>query len=299
MKYVFVLIVILSIGISESNACDICGCGVSNYHFGILPQFQKNFIGVRYRYRSYVSKLESGHLAPYSHETFQSTELWARFYPAKRIQAFVFVPYNFNERREGEETTYLKGLGDMVISANYNIFNTYDSSAALKQTLLVGAGVKLPTGRFREIKDGLTINQNFQLGTGSVDLLFNLIYTIRYKRAGLNAELTYNVNTENKDEYRFGNTSRSGLTAFFIPKTGAVTLMPNVGYSLETFKDNSQYGQEFPDTGGWATLYNAGMESYYKNFAVGFSYSHPAKQELFNENVKANDRFSVHLTVMF
>lgn len=299
MKYIYLLIIYFTISITDSHGCDICGCGVANYHFGILPQFQKNFVGMRYRYRSYVSKLESGHLAPYSYETFQSTELWARFYPLKRLQTFVFVPYNFNERKEGEKITYLNGLGDIVVSTNYNVINTYDSGSMFKHSLLVGAGVKLPTGRFREIQDGLTINQNFQLGTGSVDFLFNLIYTARYKSFGFNTEFTYSVNTTNRDEYRFGNASRSGLTAFFIPKTGIITLMPNVGYSFETFRDNRQYGQVFPDTGGWATLYNAGLESYYKNFALGFSYSHPVKQKLFKENVTSNDRFSVHMTVMF
>lgn len=285
---------------AESRACNTCGCGVANYHYGILPQFQKNFVGLRYQYRSYDSRLDAGHLAPYSYETFQSTELWGRFYPMDKLQVFGFLPYNFNERIEGEKTTYLRGMGDIVLSANYNLINTYDTaSSTWTHNLLVGAGVKLPTGEFRKMEDGLTVNQNFQLGTGSVDFLFNLIYTLRYRNLGLNTEFTYNYNTTNRDEYRFGNTSRSGLTAFFIPKTGAVTIMPNVGVSLETFEDNQQFEQPFPDTGGWATLYHAGIEAYFKSIAFGVSYSHPGKQKLFTEKVTANDRISMHLTFMF
>jgi hypothetical protein len=299
-KYIYLLFLLTFLTASELVACNTCGCGVANYHYGILPQFQKNFIGMRYRYRSYVSTLEAGHSAPYSYETFQTTELWGRFYPMNKWQVFAFIPYNFNEKREEDKITYFEGLGDVVVSANYNLINTYDSAESdWTHNLLVGAGVKLPTGQFRKIEDGLTVNQNFQLGTGSVDLLFNLIYTLRFKNSGLNAEFTYNHNTTNRDEYRFGNTSRSGLTAFFIPKTGAVTLMPNAGASVETFKDNKQFKQPFPDSGGWAMLYNAGVESYYKNFAVGVSYSHPGKQKLFNEKVRSNDRVSVHVTVMF
>jgi hypothetical protein len=300
MKKIFYCIIIFLLCATDIFACNTCGCGVANYHYGILPQFQKNFIGLRYRYRSYVSQLEPGHLASYSYETFQTTELWGRFYPLKKLQLFAFVPYNFNERREGEKTMYLNGLGDMVISANYNLLNTYDSAASnWTHNLLIGTGVKLPTGQFSKIEDGLTVNQNFQLGTGSVDLLFNMIYTLRFKNLGLNAEFTYNYNTTNKDEYRFGNTSRSGLTAFFIPKAGAVTIMPNAGISWEIFQDNQQFKQPFLDTGGWAMLYNAGIESYYKNFALGVSYSHPGKQKLFNEKVTSNDRVSLHVSVMF
>lgn len=255
---------------------------------------------MRYRYRSYVSELDASHLAPYSYETFQSTELWGRFYPARRVQAFIFVPYNFNERREGEKMTYLNGLGDVVVSANYNVINTYDSmSSGFSHNLLVGAGVKLPTGQFQKIEDGLTVNQNFQLGTGSVDVLFNAIYTLRYKSVGVNTELTFNYNTTNRDEYRFGNAARTAVNAFFIPKTGAVTLMPNAGVGLETFRDNRQYGEPFPDSGGWAILYNAGVEAYYKSFAIGATYSTPGKQALFSRQVTARDRVALHITYMF
>jgi len=281
-------------------ACNVCGCGVANYHYGILPQYAKNFIGLRYRYRSYQSTLEAGHDAPFSNETFQTAELWARFYPLRRLQTFIFLPYNFNERVEGKKITRLSGIGDAVISANYNIFNTYDSmNAKVKQSLLLGGGIKLPTGQFQAIQDGLTVNQNFQLGTGSVDFLLNMIYTIRIKKVGFNGEFTYNINTTNRDDYRFGNTSRSGLSSFYIANAGKVTVMPNAGVSVETFRDNKQFGEAFTDTGGWAMLYNAGVESYYNQIAFGVTYSHPGKQDLFNGKVASYDRISMHVTFMF
>jgi hypothetical protein len=299
-KLVTLTAILLALLTSPSNACSVCGCGVGNYHYGILPQFRKNFAGVRYRYSSYISTLDDSHAAQYSYETFQTAELWGRFYPTDRIQAFVFVPFNFNERQEGIHTNRLEGLGDIVISANYNLINTYDSvNAPLKHNLLLGAGLKLPTGEFRAIENGLTVNQNFQLGTGSLDFLFNLIYTVRYRNAGLNTELSYSVNTTNKDEYKFGDAARVALTTYYIFRAKAVTIMPNVGLSGEFFKDNQQFGEPFSDTGGWALLLNAGAEIYYGNFALGFSYSRPGRQELFSGKVEANDRFSTHLTIMF
>ncbi len=300
MKKLLLLLASALFVLPESQACNTCGCGVGNYHYGILPQFQENFIGLRYRYRSYVSELEPDHMVPYSYESFQTTELWGRFYPTKRVQAFVFIPYNFNVREEGEKTTSLSGLGDIVVSANYNLINTYDSaSSGLSHNLLVGAGLKLPTGQFRKIEDGLTVNQNFQLGTGSVDLLFNAIYTLRYRSVGVNTELTYSHNTTNRDEYKFGDAGRAGLNVFYIPRTGAITLMPNAGVGIETFRNNYQYGDPFPDTGGWAVLYNAGVEAYYRNIAVGATWSTPASQALFNGKVTANNRLALHATFMF
>lgn len=299
MKKIFLLLLLTAI-FYESSACNTCGCGVANYHYGILPQFQENFVGLRYRYRTYDSRLDAGHLAPYSYERFQSTELWGRFYPMERLQLFAFVPYNFNKRIEGEKVTHLEGLGDIVVSANYSLINTYDTEKASGWThnLLVGAGLKFPTGKFRALEDGMTINQNFQLGTGSVDYLFNVLYTLRHANLGVNTEFSYQFNNTNADEYRFGNTSKSALTAFFIPETGALTLMPNAGIGLETFKDNRQFDQPFPDTGGWALLYSAGVEAYFRSVAMGVTYTHPGRQELFSGKVMANSRVSMHLTFM-
>lgn len=299
-KILVILSLILLILPYSSEACNVCGCGVGNYHYGILPQFGKNFVGVRYRYSSFKSTLDESHSHPFSYETFQTAELWGRFYPVKRIQAFVFVPFNFNERNEGATVKNLRGLGDIVVSANYNLINTYDSADHfLKHNLLIGAGVKLPSGKYREIENGLTVNQNFQLGTGSVDLLFNVIHTVRHNNVGLNAEFSYSLNTTNKDEYRFGNAARAGLTTFYVLRAGALTIMPNVGISGEHFRNNRQFDELFPDTGGWASLYNVGSEIYYRGIAMGVSWAHPGRQALFNGKVEANDRISTHLTIMF
>ncbi len=265
-KALLLMFIAICFLVEPSKACNVCGCGVGNYHYGILPQFGKNFVGLRYRYSSYVSTLDESHGHPFSYETFQSTELWGRFYPARRVQAFVFVPFNFNERREGEHTKHLRGLGDIVVSANYNLVNTYDSvNANVKHNLLIGGGLKLPTGEYRELENGLTVNQNFQLGTGSVDFLLNLIYTIRFNDFGVNAEASHTITTANRDKYQFGNATRTGLTAFYLVRTGAFTLMPNVGVSGEFFKDNEQFDQPFSDTGGWASLYNFGTEPHRPN----------------------------------
>ena len=293
------LFIIINFSITNLFACNICGCGLGGYHYGILPQFQKNFVGLRYDYRSYTSHMDESHTFDTSNEFFQNIELWGRFYPSKRIQVFAFVPYKINYRDEGSETLRLKGLGDIRISANFNLINTYDSSNTIvKNTLLLGAGIKLPTGRFTEIRDGLTVNQNFQLGTGSVDYVINLIHTIRYKKLGLNTEAAYSFNTTNKDEYKFGNTITGNMSVFYIYNKNFLTLMPHTGMSYECNKDNSQFGIPYEDTGGWATLYQAGVDTFFKNVSLGITYSHPGKQDLFNGSVHAHDRYSVRISIM-
>ena len=55
-RWILVLGTFIFISFSSSlNACDVCGCAVSGHQFGILPQFQKHFAGIRYGYRSFKS----------------------------------------------------------------------------------------------------------------------------------------------------------------------------------------------------------------------------------------------------
>ena len=86
-------------------------------------------------------------LVSYLNLEFNSTELWGRFYAGKKFQLFAFVPYNHFKQIETGVTTIEQGIGDITLAANYTIFNTADDlSKDFKQTVLLGGGVKLPTG---------------------------------------------------------------------------------------------------------------------------------------------------------
>ncbi len=282
-------------------ACDICGCGVGNYYFGVMPQFHKNFVGIRYRFSSFRSHIGMSE-ALATQEYFQTTELWGRYYIRPRLQMIAFLPYSFNRQVESNQTRYLQGLNDMMLMVNYNLLKTPEDTIPrlFKHNLLVGAGTKLPTGKhtYSEANQQQVANPNFQLGTGSLDFLLNLAYTVRYKRLGLNADLTCKINTANKDQYRFGNRVTSNIALFYVQKIKKVGIMPHAGVYIENSLQDFSKSDFVIDTGGYFVAQTWGIELYYKRFALGGNYQVPLKQDLANGHIQAHSRGLVHVSFM-
>ncbi|MFN3850776.1 MAG: hypothetical protein ACK4NY_15190 [Spirosomataceae bacterium] len=295
------LVFILIITAIQSHACDMCGCANSGSFFGILPQSHLRFVGVRYRTRDFDSHLNSQILKTKEH--FQTTELWGRFYPFKKTQLLVFLPYNFNKQTTlSGRTAKLEGLGDASMIMHYNVFNTFWDSTVhhINQNFLIGGGIKLPTGRYKFEETGEEgANANFQLGTGSVDFVLNAIYTLRYHNWGLNFDASHKINTANSSRYRFANRTNGSLTAFYTAKLGDLTVMPNLGTMVEYSKKDTKNGIENDFTGGWVMMANAGIELYYKRFSTGLTFQKPIVQNLVNRESKINQQASVNFTLMF
>src|SRR5690606_24927340 len=96
-------------------ACDVCGCSVGGSYFGILPQFQQNFIGLRYQHRNFNSEhltLFPGEVPLKTQETFHTTELWSRYVPHPKVHLFAFVPFNYYTKDEEGIRSTVSGIGD-------------------------------------------------------------------------------------------------------------------------------------------------------------------------------------------
>lgn len=145
----------------------------------------------------------------------------------------------------------------------YNLLNagkTLGSDPVL-HSLWIGGGVKLPTGTYDpEQKDDSNQSANtFQLGTGTVDFMVNLMYDLRIRK---------------------------------------VTIAPNTGIAYETAsRDN--YNKFFVDASGGNILsQTTGVEISFKNIAAGASWQAPLEQHLANNLVKAGNRAMVHISFM-
>lgn len=302
IRLVLVLAIFLGFW-NNSKACDICGCGVGGYYSGILPQFHKHIVGLRWRYSSFRSFLDHKHngVDSVSKENFHTLELWGRFYPHRRVQILAYLPLNYHYRKESDTTHHLIGLGDVSLFALYNVYNSaFLAETTVKHSLLLGGGVKVPTGNFqRKHNDGSLLSPNVQLGTGSVDFVAMLIYTMRYERWGLNFNGTYKLNLPNKNGYRFGDQLALSLTGFFLQKIGEVGIMPQLGVNVEYAMNNRENGYLRINTGGFLSTMSIGVDVYYKNWSLAVNFQQPAWQDLSDGQVYANPRVMAGVNYMF
>ncbi|MEJ8800812.1 hypothetical protein [Pontibacter sp. H249] len=297
-KLILLAIALLSINIS-SYACDK-GCTMGGSYFGILPQFHKNFAGLRYSTRAYTITSTHGDHTVITDERFATTELWGRFVPVKNVQVFAFVPYLNNEQSSEHGTIKTNGFGDATLMANYNLLNTGDSLRhTLKHSLQLGGGIKLATGAFQQSQHEKVLPINMQPGTGSTDYLVNGIYTIRYKQLGLSNDVTYRSNSENKDGYKFGDRISASSNLFYWQNVKSIALLPSAGIYYEHAKGDEINGVANAQKGGESYFGNVGLSTYIRNVAVSGTLQLPISSTEEYHATKGNTRSMVSVTYMF
>jgi hypothetical protein len=305
MKKILFLIV-LSVSCSATKACDICGCGVGGYYIGILPDFYKHIFGLRYRYNSLKTHIGAGGSNTYltSQEAYRTVELWGGWNIGKKFRIMGAIPYSFNERTNQGITNTKNGIGDISVNGFYELINkksALSKSRLMAQSLWIGAGTKLPTGKYNPAdKQNTTTNGNlFQLGTGSIDFSFNAMYDVRIQDAGLNIAASYKVNTANKYDYNYGNKFNSTAQLYYkIRIKNKITIAPNAGASYEHAKKDIDNKFSVDISGGNLLLGTLGAEISYKKISVGGNWQTPLSQQLANGFVKANNRAMVHISFL-
>lgn len=302
-KIIFVFLC-LSLLTVDSKACSICGCASGANYNGILPQYRKNIIALRHRYRGFdqsIKQINGGYLN--STYTYSSYELWGRIYLKDRLQFFFSLPYSVNTLTDIDGKSTLTGINDMSFQLNYNLINTtFDTSRVhtVQHNLLIGAGVKLPTGKYQQRNaNDLMYSPNFQAGSGAFSYLGTVIYTLRYRKVGLNADVNYIYNTENELKYAFGNQLTSSLTGFAWLKKGAFNFLPNTGVFYEYLDRDIDNGYYNSLSGGYALNYHAGLDVYFKNMFLGLTLQTPMVQEIGSDQIKYQAKYMVNLGFLF
>lgn len=306
VKRITLILLITMTGLS-AGACDICGCGVGSYYIGILPDFQKRFLGLRYQ-----NKLITSHLAPgggrsylTTDERYHSVELWGAVNIGERFRVIGFVPLNHIVKQSSSHKQSKTGLGDIAAIGYYNIMKsetTTNNFKRLVHSLWLGGGIKLPTGKYQSADANENQNLNtFQLGSGSVDFSVNAMYDLRLHDAGLNTNMSYKMNTANNSAYQYGNKFTANMLLYYKFKLGEMmSVAPNTGILYETSaKDVYRSNVKVDLSGGYSTLYSIGTELRIGRTNIGGNYQIPISQSLGAGVVEARSRWMTHISYGF
>ncbi|MRX41456.1 transporter [Flavobacterium sp. LC2016-23] len=279
----------------EDFDCDACGCSASGGSMGFGSMLNNNFAGLRYLKQSYTSRDGIFANSPWMDENFNTVQAWARIPVTEKIQISALVPYHFNERKLTSGTENIAGLGDITIMALYTVFETQKDSTFFTHKINLGGGVKLPTGKFTEANNLGSVNQSFQLGTGSWDFPVVSEYVIKHKNLGLNTTLNYIFKTENSKNYQYGDQFNYAGTFFYLFDLKSVQIVPQAGLAGEVYQTNKQYSLGLPNTAGDILFGKFGIEAGKDKFSIGINAMLPINQNLSNGNMEANYRWSVNL----
>lgn len=304
MRSIFTTFVFVFFFIPSVNACDICGCGNNGNYIGILPEFQKYIIGVRYRHNALRSHLGADGQSTYltNNEKYTSYELWGSIRLSKKMNLLFAVPYHYNQQFGETVKQSIQGIGDINLVNYYTLFQ---SNQLIKQNKVflqsgrVAMGVKLPTGKF-DMANANSSSQLFTNGTGTLDFIFGVVYEARLQNTGVNISANYKLNTVNSSGYQYGNkfqNSAQMYQKFFVGKDFSIA--PNIGVQFERNSKDQNSGNQVDVSGGNLITLNYGAELKFKKILVGANMQSPISQNIAHHQIETNDRWMMHLSYAF
>ena len=306
MRKISLIILLILSQASIVEACDICGCGAGSAYLGILPEFNSRIIGLRYRYNAVQTHLGPEGTKTYltTEERYRTAEIWAGWNFGKRWRLMAYVPLSFNSKTSEEEKASKVGLGDAGVQAMFHLLNRKGTfkERLLIQDLWIGAGIKLPTGKYAPAnqESHQAAANLFQLGTGSFDFLATAMYDLRANDAGLNVSASYKMNTGNKYEYSYGNKWNMNAQLYYKFRIKKVlTVAPNAGIGYERSARDLDEGYQVFNSGGAALFGTLGAELNYQKIAAGGNWQPPLSQDLAAGIIQVRNKIMVHIALVF
>lgn len=270
--------------------CDACGSSSSGGAFGFGEINEKNAVVLRYLFQQYRTKETNFNDSPWSDEYFQTIQALGLINVLPKVKAMVIVPYHFLERTTSVSLFKNNGIGDVSLIGLYQVVSS-DESSQFKHQLHVGAGIKLPTGKFNQ--SSMSLNPGLQLGTGSTDYVFLSEYLLSYKKINIQNLLNFQYKTENKNRFQFGQHYNVNINFMYNWQINQIKLVPQLGYSLEYNNENIDFGVIQPNSKSILHLWRTGLMMKYNKWTLSLQYFSPISQQMFNEKVELSKRFGL------
>ncbi len=291
-------------------ACDGCSANLSIFNAELQLNNGQHSIGIQQQSRFFSATLHESlmdyiagpkkqddghvHTEPQVETRYRqiqtTTDVRGTYYVHPKWSLMAIVPLTAkllcsedNQYRDGRKLEQHQGLGDVVLLTQYQALSEGKRlvSKKLQQRLVVGVGVKLPTGSFQKIGYDEMLRPDLQNGSGSVDFIATTNYIIRSKSWGATAMVTYKVNTANKLGYRFANSLNADLRGFWFKEFKRLAIAPSTGLWLEHAGSN-QTTAAVPEgpTGGLFLFGTVGLDLFKGNWGLNCLWRHPLAQRI-------------------
>ena len=280
-KIFFILLISFS---TKIHACDVCGCGASNSS-GFANVLGGNYIGFTYNYMhfQYIQSNANPNI-PLADDHVNTLSITGQYQLTDYFQIKGTIPYRFNNRYKSTGDFSNNGLGDVSFYGLINVLNA-ESNHSLK----IGAGVKMPTGKFDLKNSSLNQTSAAQLGTGSWDLLLPLQYNYNLNQWSINISAMYFLKGTNNDEFKFGNQTQVNVVSSYVFPLGTNTsIAPIVGASYDHFLASERFGIVDNRTNGEMLNATIGVQAETEHFVVGVNSQLPLSQNLIDNEVTFN-----------
>lgn len=287
-KSLFLILVILTA--TASYACSTCGCasysafmGISNYRF-------TNYIGLNWAHYAFREDAEDNIQNLNDYNRF---ELKGALAIGKKWQALITLPYIMNGYSISDaetispQTFHFTGQGDMNISGQYLLYSNADSVMRnTKHFLTASAGVELPTGKFNTNFRTDKLPAALATGSGSVDMLAGLQYTMATMKWNLRAACQFKLNTQNRTGYNFGEQYSADVYVARKIDLQQSILAPYAGLSMECITPDKYYSTQMEGTGSSIYAVNTGIELSLKKLNIGGYVAVPLKNTAGNSELQ-------------
>ena len=284
------------IAVSNVAACDACGCGTGAMAWGIMPNNNQHFIGVRSKWRTFDTKahLIEGVLSGNSRDQFVRSEIVGRFSFKQRFQLQYSLPYTFASNIE----TTQQGIGDVAVSGNAFLLLP-DEYKEWKHALQIGIGMEAPTGRFQFSHELPSI---MQPGSGTWDYTLYGAYTVRYRDIGLAFEGGRKHNGTTKAFFRPGISRNLQGKLFYTYRKNDNRVIPGVGIAYESWDRDMQdtrYNIFMAYSGGELATAQFSLDYFTPHWAAGVEYGKAIYQDIAQGNSALKNNVQLKLLYFF
>ncbi len=294
------------------NACDMCGC-----FMGVLPSDRRSFVGAFYRYRSFSGKdvpgqkifpdgslktLHDAHATETvedGYEIYRAVELRARYYLHQRLELNIVAPYLMNKDVTPTSNVSVSGIGDITLMAGWQLIDDLEKGK-FRHRLLLGGGVKLPSGNPNNTKDGFRYSLLIQSGTGSTDGLLYGTYQLGYKNWKLSLTPVYKFNGTNRFEERIHNsTTLFGNIYYKWEVNDNLAVLPSALVYYENTKGLFSNDEFVEGTRMNTLMSGVGADVFWKNFGFNFGAHLPVYEQENNSGLESRIRLMAGVTMFF